>query len=168
MWGLNEYNRPPWTTGLLIPASFLCGIGAAVIIARGGSKTKRRAEVEERLRVALNMEKNGDRRGLIHDFTDQQHIVYNRTGREVNGLIMIPPRIGEADEDDAEHQGTAVVRVFGSRAEHTHSINNDALYEISCTSNLFFFLHLLLREINLALLGHLAKRRFVHVPSLEI
>ncbi|KAF9510285.1 hypothetical protein BS47DRAFT_92513 [Hydnum rufescens UP504] len=118
MWGLNEYNRPPWTTGLLIPASFLCGIGAAVIIARGGSKTKRRAEVEERLRVALNMEKNGDRRGLIHDFTDQQHIVYNRTGREVNGLIMIPPRIGEADEDDAEHKGNAVVQVFGGRAGH--------------------------------------------------
>lgn len=26
MWGLNRYNRPAWTTGCLIPLSFLCMI----------------------------------------------------------------------------------------------------------------------------------------------
>ena len=115
-----RYNRPPWTTGILIPASFLCGIAAAVIIARGGSKTKRRAEVEERLRVALDMEKSGDRHGLIRDFADQQQVIQNRAGREVKGLIMIPTQIGEVDEDDAEQQqkDDAVVQVFGGRAGH--------------------------------------------------
>jgi len=53
MWGLNRYNRPAWTTGLLIPASFLCAIAAGVTIAKGGSKTKKAAEVEARLLGAL-------------------------------------------------------------------------------------------------------------------
>ncbi|ORX38003.1 hypothetical protein BD324DRAFT_413754 [Kockovaella imperatae] len=35
MWGLNWHIRPPWTTGTLIPCSFLCGIGAAVLIWQG-------------------------------------------------------------------------------------------------------------------------------------
>jgi len=55
MWGLNRFERPPWSTGILIPASFLCGILAGVLIWRGGQKTKLTAEVEERLRVALSM-----------------------------------------------------------------------------------------------------------------
>ncbi|KAF8313500.1 uncharacterized protein EI90DRAFT_3136662 [Cantharellus anzutake] len=53
MWGLNRYNRPAWTTGLLIPASFLCAIAAGIIIAKGGSKTKKTAEVHARLLDAL-------------------------------------------------------------------------------------------------------------------
>ena len=35
MWGLNQYERPAWTTGSLIPLSFLCGIGAGVLIWQG-------------------------------------------------------------------------------------------------------------------------------------
>ncbi|KAF9476510.1 hypothetical protein BDN70DRAFT_812160 [Pholiota conissans] len=53
MWGLNRFERPAWTTGLLIPASFLCGIAAAIIIWKGGERTKRVEEVKERLRAAL-------------------------------------------------------------------------------------------------------------------
>lgn len=53
MWGMDRYTRPAWTTGTLVPASFLCGIAAAVFIWYGGKKTKRTAEVEERLRSAL-------------------------------------------------------------------------------------------------------------------
>ncbi|KAJ2930173.1 hypothetical protein H1R20_g6917, partial [Candolleomyces eurysporus] len=45
--------RPAWSTGILIPAGFLCGIGAAVLIWRGGERTKRVEEVRERLRAAL-------------------------------------------------------------------------------------------------------------------
>jgi hypothetical protein len=47
--------RPAWTTGTLIPASFLCAIGAAIFIWRGGAKTKKVAQVEERLREALEV-----------------------------------------------------------------------------------------------------------------
>jgi len=60
MWGLNRFQRPPWSTGILIPASFLCGIIASVFIWRGGQKTKRTKQVEERLRLVLAMDQHHD------------------------------------------------------------------------------------------------------------
>jgi hypothetical protein len=75
MWGLDRYcssvpvglhqwlklctprfDRPPWSTGILIPASFLCGIASAIFIWRGGKKTKRVEKVEQFLKHALAME----------------------------------------------------------------------------------------------------------------
>ncbi|KZW03764.1 hypothetical protein EXIGLDRAFT_599427 [Exidia glandulosa HHB12029] len=53
MWGLNRFDRPAWTTGTLVPASFLCGIAAGVLIWYGGKQTRKTLEVEERLRRAL-------------------------------------------------------------------------------------------------------------------
>ena len=55
-----RFQRPPWAVLTLIPCSFLCGITAAVLIWRGGEKTKRRQEVEERLRVVLAGELPGN------------------------------------------------------------------------------------------------------------
>jgi len=55
MWGLNRFQRPAWSTGTLIPISFLCQILSGVFIWRGGQKTKRTAVVEERLRTALGI-----------------------------------------------------------------------------------------------------------------
>ena len=49
--------RPPWTTGSLIPLSFGCGITAGVLIWKGGERSKKTQEVEERLREALDAEK---------------------------------------------------------------------------------------------------------------
>ncbi|KAJ7498809.1 hypothetical protein FB451DRAFT_11090 [Mycena latifolia] len=56
MWGLDRFQRPAWSTGCLIPLSFLCGILSAVFIAVGGNHTKRIEKVKERLRAALAME----------------------------------------------------------------------------------------------------------------
>ncbi|KAJ7129559.1 hypothetical protein C8R44DRAFT_872815 [Mycena epipterygia] len=56
MWSLDRFQRPAWSTGCLIPASFLCGILSAVFIAIGGNHTKRIERVKERLRAALAME----------------------------------------------------------------------------------------------------------------
>jgi len=53
MWGLNRFQRPAWSTGTLIPASFLCGITAGVLIWRGGENSKRVEKVRSRLRAAL-------------------------------------------------------------------------------------------------------------------
>jgi hypothetical protein len=70
MWGLNRFvtlsnkltklalntprfQRPAWSTGFLIPASFLCGIGAAIVIWRGGQRTKRIEEIRQKLRDAI-------------------------------------------------------------------------------------------------------------------
>jgi len=55
MWGLTMYTRPPWTTGSLVPASFLCGIAAAVLIWKGGQWTKKVEDVENKLRTALDI-----------------------------------------------------------------------------------------------------------------
>lgn len=52
-----SFQRPAWSTGTLIPLSFLCGIGAAVFIAHGGKKTKRTREIEDKLRAVLAMER---------------------------------------------------------------------------------------------------------------
>lgn len=54
---VSRFQRPAWSTGTLIPASFLCGIASAIFIWKGGQKTKRTKEVEERLRLALKIEK---------------------------------------------------------------------------------------------------------------
>ncbi|CAD6568158.1 MAG: hypothetical protein TREMPRED_004307 [Tremellales sp. Tagirdzhanova-0007] len=55
MWGLNRHTRPAWTTGTLIPCSFLCGIGAAVLIWQGSVRTKKFSKIEEELRAALGV-----------------------------------------------------------------------------------------------------------------
>ncbi|KAG1752692.1 uncharacterized protein EDB91DRAFT_1195701 [Suillus paluster] len=58
MWSMNRFERPAWTTGTLVPASFLCGIIAAVLIWRGGQLTRRTEKIERTLRTALAIEKN--------------------------------------------------------------------------------------------------------------
>ncbi|KZO94873.1 hypothetical protein CALVIDRAFT_538651 [Calocera viscosa TUFC12733] len=55
MWGLNMWDRPAWSTGTLVPASFLCGIAAAILIWRGGQNTKKIQEVEDKFRDALGV-----------------------------------------------------------------------------------------------------------------
>ncbi|OWZ54225.1 hypothetical protein C368_03364 [Cryptococcus neoformans 125.91] len=55
MWGMNWHKRPAWTTGCLIPLSFLCGIGAAVLIYCGSVKTKKHQAVSEKLKYAMGI-----------------------------------------------------------------------------------------------------------------
>lgn len=63
MWSMNRFQRPAWTTGSLIPASFLCGIISAVLIWRGGKLTRRTEKIENTLRTALAMDQYD---GLLH------------------------------------------------------------------------------------------------------
>ncbi|KAG6854825.1 hypothetical protein C0991_012015 [Blastosporella zonata] len=58
--GDQSFQRPAWSTGILIPCGFIVGISAAVLIWRGGERTKRVAEVQERLRAALTTEDEDD------------------------------------------------------------------------------------------------------------
>ncbi|SNX85472.1 uncharacterized protein MEPE_04181 [Melanopsichium pennsylvanicum] len=55
MWGYaNHYHdRPAWSTGTFMPCSFLAGIGAAVLIWKGGETSKKKREVEEKLLAAF-------------------------------------------------------------------------------------------------------------------
>lgn len=59
----DRFQRPAWTTGSLIPASFLCGIISAILIWRGGKLTRRTEKIENTLRTALAMDKCD---GLLH------------------------------------------------------------------------------------------------------
>lgn len=52
----DRHQRPAWTTGTLIPCSFLCGIAAAVLIWQGGVRTKKTVAVEAKLRKALGVD----------------------------------------------------------------------------------------------------------------
>jgi hypothetical protein len=56
MWALNRFQRPAWTTSVLILFAFTCGIISGILIWRGGKKTKRTERVEERLRRVLEMD----------------------------------------------------------------------------------------------------------------
>jgi len=58
MWSMNRFNRPAWTTSILIPLAFGCGIASGVLIWQGGKKTKRTERVEERLRRVLQMDES--------------------------------------------------------------------------------------------------------------
>lgn len=69
MWSMNRFVRPAWTTGTLIPASFLCGIISAVLIWRGGQRTRRTEKIEQILRIALAIEKK-EKQGLSHGSTE--------------------------------------------------------------------------------------------------
>ncbi len=55
MWGYATHyrDRPAWSTGTFMPCSFLAGIGAAVLIWKGGEKSKKKREVEEKLLAAF-------------------------------------------------------------------------------------------------------------------
>jgi len=57
MWGLNRFERPAWTTGTLIPASFLCGIVASGLIWKGSHQIRRTEKIESMLIRALDVEK---------------------------------------------------------------------------------------------------------------
>lgn len=63
MWSMNRFERPAWTTGSLIPASFLCGIISAILIWRGGRLTRRTEKIENDLRTALAINNHND---LLH------------------------------------------------------------------------------------------------------
>jgi hypothetical protein len=59
MWSMNRFQRPSWTTSVLILFAFTCGIISGILIWRGGKKTKRTERVEERLRRVLEMDELG-------------------------------------------------------------------------------------------------------------
>jgi hypothetical protein len=124
MWGMNRYEprfstksplsdvyssfqRPPWTTAVLIPGAFLCGIGAAVLIWLGGGRTKRVEEVRERLRKALeakqplhDLQHNQSRNDIDaaqtkstmpHDTDEKSHEEVEDPDTFVDELVMVPP-----------------------------------------------------------------------------
>ncbi|RXK38019.1 hypothetical protein M231_04688 [Tremella mesenterica] len=90
MWGLNWHVRPAWTTGCLIPLSFLCGIGAAILIWRGSVRTKKTISVEHKLRQALGVPLSSStpttKDGTIVVSSNSAPILSDEEGRPINQL----------------------------------------------------------------------------------
>jgi len=123
MWSMNRFVRPAWTTGLLIPAAFGCGIASGVFIWRGGKRTKRTERVEERLRRVLEMEEAQHPvppDGVIAKLQDaiSRYGVGNKERGPGEGGT--PP-----DEKRVEHQRDATNRT-ASRADHASTLNPSA------------------------------------------
>ncbi|KAG2156153.1 hypothetical protein DEU56DRAFT_222498 [Suillus clintonianus] len=114
MWSMNRFERPAWTTGSLIPASFLCGIISAILIWRGGQLTRRTEKIENTLRTALAIEKY-EEDGLLHvpsknvsaNSPLRQTIIAGPNGlnassgkHDDNGEITAPPAASPAIVED--------------------------------------------------------------------
>lgn len=114
MWGLDRYHRPAWSTGILIPASFLCGIFAAVFVWRGGQKTKKTQEVEGRLREAL------EKRGLIgkdvSQNTDEISSPTKEEGTSISGHEN--PLEYAATQELSTPSEPVTITTFGGHAGH--------------------------------------------------
>ncbi|KAL1731005.1 hypothetical protein EV714DRAFT_209540 [Schizophyllum commune] len=114
MWGLNRFERPAWTTGCLIPLSFLCGIASAVFIWRGGERTKRVEEVRERLRAALGKDKP-----FVP--SEKEPSVVAPSSRSANGESPTPdmPRASSPGDASTLHVDTQKGGTVGSQDGHT-------------------------------------------------
>ncbi|KAK7060548.1 hypothetical protein VNI00_001314 [Paramarasmius palmivorus] len=95
-----RFERPPWTTGTLIPASFLCGIFSAVFIARGTAITKRTAEVKEKLKAALAME------DPTHLQPEVAAALESVAPQETNGNIRLSPIMSREKDTSCEVEKT--------------------------------------------------------------
>lgn len=127
------YTRPPWTTvscvlciislptrlcsrnplktlvvflplqGCLIPLSFLCGIGAAYVVWKGGQKTKKTEQVKDKLRSALGIieEEVDPTARLEEEEAKEQNAEESRSGDSGGGSV------GEKDEDEFRREGRA-------------------------------------------------------------
>lgn len=92
MWSLNRFQRPAWSTGILIPASFLCGIGSAIMIAVGSKSTKRTEEVEERLKAVLANELSRQRaEGVVKPKLSTSNLSGAGTMQRVDEGVEEPP-----------------------------------------------------------------------------
>lgn len=120
-------DRPAWTTGSLIPLGFISGIGAAVLIWKGGERCKKTKEVEEHLRAALAQEK-AVLKARYEDTGEEEHGVrlgvgmVEETARMGIGGLGGPPSLVEKPSivDASELKG-ATGRPSSAGSDKTHS-----------------------------------------------
>jgi len=106
----DRFQRPAWTTGTLIPASFLCGIISAVLIWRGGQHTRRTEKIEQTLRTALAIENkeehtplHGSTENISKDYPDPPH-----RQTSVSGTNDLDESL-EKDDDSSAMTASSVV-----------------------------------------------------------
>jgi hypothetical protein len=115
MWGLDRFERPGWTTGVLIVAAFSCGIASGVLIWRGGKRTKRTERVEERLRRVLEMEEESQHPLPTDGMMARLQDVISRYG--------VGNKERTSGEKPVDHYRDATNRT-ANRADYTGTINS--------------------------------------------
>ena len=111
MWSLNRFDRPAWTTGLLIPLAFGCGIFSGVLIWKGGKKTKRTERVEERLRRVLEMDQS-------QHAISSDGVMARLQGAFSRNNPESKEGAGSPDEKAAENHRDAA-NIVGTRSDHS-------------------------------------------------
>jgi len=91
MWSMDRFQRPAWTTGTLIPVTFLCGIVAAILIWRGTQKTKRNIIVEKRLRSALEIVQKTSVPAAVMTVNRSSPVDVSSPTTGVQGIVHITP-----------------------------------------------------------------------------
>ncbi|KAG8960598.1 hypothetical protein FRC03_006347 [Tulasnella sp. 419] len=118
MWGLNRFTRPAWTTGSLIPLSFLCAILASVFIFRGSAKTKKTKQVEEKLREALQLEKEGLMNAHIRTEDGFEVVECNKdVPPPPNATTLVIPTTSRTDDKGVRDGNSGVDEKRGSATE---------------------------------------------------
>lgn len=102
MWGYatHYHDRPAWSTGTFMPCSFLAGIAAAVLIWKGGEKSKKKREVEEKLLAAFarDVDKQVERMRREHELLMLQQIQQEEVQA---GLRTVPETVPTVAADGA-------------------------------------------------------------------
>jgi hypothetical protein len=105
MWGMNRFQRPAYSTSLLILFAFGCGIVSGVLIWRGGKKTKRTERVEERLRRVLEMDESHQAVAPDSVLAKLQDAITRRTTGNGNGNKERGPAADENRNGSSEKVG---------------------------------------------------------------
>ncbi len=104
MWGYatHYHDRPAWSTGIFMPCSFLAGIAAGVFIWKGGEKSKKKSEVEEKLLAAFakDVDAKVDRLRAEAQEKEEQRA-------RANGAIQQASGLGTVEEQDSAGEKVA-------------------------------------------------------------
>ncbi|KAE8272017.1 hypothetical protein A4X09_0g321 [Tilletia walkeri] len=148
MWGFATHyqDRPAWTTGSLIPFSFLCGIGAGVLIARGSKKTKKTDEVEERLRAAFAERERKyleRKKRLAEELSDDEEedgdeddtsADGDEDGSETGRGRVGPSTVSQLEAAVAGSEGTGGLKSFGAPTSSSSGTQPEAMYHLNYPS----------------------------------
>ncbi|KAE8224583.1 hypothetical protein CF319_g2541 [Tilletia indica] len=148
MWGFATHyqDRPAWTTGSLIPFSFLCGIGAGVLIARGSKKTKKTDEVEERLRAAFAERERKyleRKKRLAEDLSDDEEedgdeddtsADGDEDGSETGRGRVGPSTVSQLEAAVAGSESTGGLKSFGAPISSSSGAQPEAMYHLNYPS----------------------------------
>ncbi|VDC01063.1 unnamed protein product [Peniophora sp. CBMAI 1063] len=127
-WGINYHHRPQGLTAGILCCSLTCNITAGILIGVGGRKTRKKEEVEKRLRQALTeeamsrLEKRAKREKVPESERGVLEVVKSKVGGEPH-LERHLSGSGDSDRDPLDDRGArwaARVEAAGGHKSSRH------------------------------------------------